>query len=116
MVDWNIEELTGYKPLTDLYRGFGHAEELDLQEFRGYKIKHVIDYFNEVFDTLAKDMNKNYKEFTEFVMVLNWKIWEHEDTAAVLAEVYYGLWAKADKYAQDHMNEEELHYFYKTTD
>lgn len=49
-------------------------------------------------------------------MVLNWKIWQYYESNEVLAKVYNFLWEKADYYACNNLKENELLYFYRTTD
>ncbi len=103
--DWNIEQATGYKPITTFYTDFS-----------------IADMFGEkgVKDTYKRGLQDavcmGYKELTEFVMALNWKIWEHYETNEQLAEVYNTLWRKAQQYAIDHLKGEELSYYYRTTD
>lgn len=101
--NWNIEQMTGYKPLTTLYTDFGLAEP-----FKG----GVQDTYKRMFN----EYKDNYKYLTELVMVLNWKIWEHYETNEPLAQLYNSLWEKADAYAMAHLKGEELSYFFRTTD
>ena len=102
---WNIESMTGYKPITTFYEDFLIADN-----FGQAAIK---DTFKRGFET-AKFMG--YKELTEFVMVLNWKIWEHYETNEPLARLYNELWEAADLYATENLKGDELSYFYRTTD
>ena len=102
---WNIEAMTGYKPKTTFYEDFSIADHFGQAA--------VKDTFKRGFET-AKFMG--YKELTEFVMVLNWKIWEHYETNEPLARLYSELWETADLYAQQNLKGEELSYFYHTTD
>lgn len=104
MNNWNIEEITGYKPKTTLYTDFTIAEI-----FGTGAIKET---YNKVF----KEYKNDYIILTEFVMVLNWKIWEHYKTNKNLAKVYNDLWKKLDNYAVTNLKDNELQYFYKTTD
>ena len=100
--------MTGYQPITTYYTDFSYAEK-----YGEYGINQL---FNEVFATLSKDPDFYYKELTELVMVLNWKIWEHYETNEELAKLYNDLWAKLDFWVQDHLNDEHQKYFYRTTD
>lgn len=106
--DWNIEAMTGYHPLTTLYTDFEYAEA------QGRKA--ITAYYKEVKEQLLSDLDNMYKEFTELVMVLNWKIWEHSKTNEALSQLYEDLWREADMLAQDRMNDDQLNYFYRTTD
>lgn len=102
---WNIEAMTGYKPITTFYEDFSIADVFGLAA--------VKDTYKRGFET-AKFMG--YKELTEFVMALNWKIWEHYPHNEPFAQLYNDLWETADKYAVENLKGEELDYFYRTTD
>ena len=102
---WNIEAMTGYKPITTFYEDFSIADN--------FGVAAVLDTYKRAFET-AKFMG--YKELTEFVMALNWKIWEHYKGNEQLAKCYHSLWAKAAEYAVKNLKGEELDYFYRTTD
>ena len=102
---WNIEAATGYKPITTFFEDFSIADNFGLAAIK--------DTFNRGFET-AKFMG--YKELTEFVMALNWKIWEHYPHNEPYAKLYNELWEKADMYATENLKGEELAYFYRTTD
>ena len=102
---WNIEAMTGYKPITTFYEDFS-----------------IADHFGRaaVLDTFERGLKNarfmGYKELTEFVMVLNWKIWEHYDKNEHYALLYNELWEMAASYAQANLEDEELSYYHRTTD
>lgn len=102
--DWNIEAMTGYKPITTFYMDFSIAEP--------FGAKAVKETYELAMESWASD----YKYLTELVMALNWKIFEHYGNNDKLAKLYNDLWAKADRYATSHLKGEELKYFYRTTD
>lgn len=102
---WNIEAMTGYHPQTTFYEDFSIADM--------FGIAAVKDTYKRGLKS-AKFMG--YKSLTEFVMVLNWKIWEHYERNEALARVYNDLWEKAAEVAQTTLNGEELSYYYRTTD
>lgn len=102
--DWRIEEMCGYKPLTSLYRDFSIAD--------AFGIEAVKDTHKRAFEFAKYD----YKLLTEYVMVLNWKIWEHYENNVELATLYNDLWGETDVYAQENLKGDELSYFYRTTD
>lgn len=102
--DWNIEEITGYKPITTFYTDFSIAD--------AYGVDAIKDTYQRAMDAWKTD----YKFLTELVMALNWKIWEHYETNERYARVYNDLWEQADAYACDNLKGEELSYFYRTTD
>lgn len=106
---WNIEEMTGYKPITTFYEDFSIADK--------FGIDAIKDTYNRAFNEWKSD----YKYLTELVMVLNWKIAEHykeggTDKDNEIAKLYNDLYLKADEYAVDNLKDEQLKYFYNTTD
>lgn len=101
---WNIEAITGYKPITTFWMDFSIADNFGKSA--------VKDTFNRAF----KEWKDNYKYLTELVMVLNHKIWEHYETNEPLARVYNELWEKAQNYGYEHLKDDELTYFWKTLD
>lgn len=103
MNTWNIEKLTGYKPISNIYERFSLAE--------GFGNKTVKETYKAEFERCKAD----YKLLTEFVMCLNWKVFEHEKNEE-LAELYAGFWEKADSYACDHLQGEARKYFFETVD
>lgn len=105
IVKWNIEAITGYKPITTFYEDFSIADRF------GYDA--VRDTAKRGYET-AKFLG--YKELTELVMVLNHKVWEHYKTNPTLAEVYQDLWYELDGLMQETLKGEELQYYYRTLD
>lgn len=106
--NWNIEEQTGYKPLTTIYTDFGIAEK-----FGSVAIKNTYQEFIKKGGFCEAD----YKNATELVMALNWKIWEHYQTNETIARVYNDLWEKAQNwYFETFTKEEEQNYYYRITD
>ena len=101
--NWNIEEMTGYKPKTTFYTDFSIADN--------YGKDAILDTYKRVFDEWKND----YMYLTELVMVMSWKSFEHEDNAEY-CEIYSELYYKTDDYALNHLKGEELSYYYRTTD
>lgn len=102
--DWNIEEMTGYKPMTTFYTDFSIADCFGLDAIQ--------DTYNRAFESWKSD----YKYLTELVMALNWKIWEWYEKDNQKAKLYNDLYVEADTYACENLQGEELKYFYETTD
>lgn len=101
---WNIEELTGYTPITTFYEDFSIADQFGVMAIR---------------DTYCRAFNQwqnNIEYMTELVMVLNWKIAEHYREHNVYCELYDALWRKADEWVVDHFEGEDLQYYFRTTD
>ena len=102
--DWNIEEMCGYKPISTFYTDMSIADH--------FGVDAIIDTYERVVESWLGD----YKMFTEFVMVLNWKIWEHYERNPKLAEVYDDLWGKAQMEVEKHFTDEQKSYYYRTVD
>jgi hypothetical protein len=99
-----VEAMIGYRPFTTFYEDFSIAE--------AFGSDAVKETYNRVFEEWKSD----YKYLTELVMVLNWKIYEHYQKNDTLARLYNDLWQKADCWACENLQGEELSYFYRTTD
>lgn len=102
--DWNIEKLCGYKPQTTFYTDFSIADN--------FGVAAIEDTYKRAFENWKDDV----VFITELVMVLNWKIWEHNETNRKYAELYNDLWAKTDEWCQKNLKGDDLSYFYRTTD
>jgi len=104
MKTWNIEAITGYKPITTFYEDFSIADK--------FGVSAIKDTFKRAF----KGWKNNYEYLTEFVMALNWKIWEHNEHNDEYAELYNSLWEQARDYAEENLKGDELNYYYRITD
>ena len=62
------------------------------------------------------EWKNNVKYFTEFVVALNWKIWERYEKDESVARVYNDLWQEADAYACENFKGDDFNYFYRLTD
>lgn len=102
--NWNIEEMTGYKPITTFYTDFSIADN--------FGVSAIKDTYKRAFAS----WKNNVQYLTELVMALNWKIWEHFETNYEYAKVYDALWRKADQYAVENLKGDDLTYYYRTTD
>jgi len=104
MKTWNIEAMTGYKPFTTFYEDFSIADK--------FGVSAIKDTYKRAF----KGWKDDYKYLTEFVMALNWKIWEHYEHNDEYAKLYNDLWEQASCYAEENLKGDELDYYYRTTD
>ena len=107
--DWNIEGMTGYKPITTFYQDFSIADK--------FGIDAIKDTYNRAFNEWKND----YKYLTELSMALNWKIAEHyKDNGTEqdnkIALLYNDLWRQTDNYALDNLKGEQRDYYIQTTD
>lgn len=101
---FDSEAFCGYTQITTFFEDFGIAEPFGKSA--------ILDTYKRGLEYAKTD----YKVLTEFVMVLNWKIWQHYEKNEALARIYNDLWIKADKYATTNLKGDELTYFYRTTD
>ena len=102
---WNIEELTGYHPVTTFWEDFSIADR--------FGAKAVEDTFHRAF----AEWNTDYIYLTELVLVLNWKLWQwYEDGNEELTTLYDKLWQKADAHAMETLKGDEASYFFRVTD
>ncbi len=103
MKTWNIEKLTGYKPITTFYEDFSIADMFGLDAIK--------DTYNRAFEEWKSD----YKYVTELIMALNWKIWEHYEKNDAYAELYNKLWLQADEWANENLVGDAYRYYWCTT-
>ena len=82
------------------------------QLFKCKGIAAVEDTFKRAFN----EWKGNYKYLTELVMVLNHKIAQWYERNMPLAKLYNDAWNIADNYAVNHLQGDELNYFYNVTD
>lgn len=101
---WNVEEISGYKPMTSFWQDFSIAD--------AFGITAVADTFKRAFN----EWKGNYKYLTELVMVLNHKIWQWYEKDKQLAKLYNEAFNTANDYALDNLYGSELTYFYCVTD
>ncbi|MCD8285840.1 MAG: hypothetical protein LUD50_01250 [Clostridia bacterium] len=121
MPRWNIEELTGYRPVTTFWDDFSIAEK--------YGIRAINDTYRR-----ARYWKGSCKMWTELVMVLNHKIWQWHDLAeaatdagqrnradyfAALSMTYETWYEDANAFIDSRdckWTEEERDYYFRTLD
>ena len=101
---WGVEDFCGYKPITTFWDDFSIAEM--------FGEKAIRDTYKRAFN----EWKSNYKYLTELVMVLNHKIWRWYERDEKIARLYNELWEKADGYAMDNLEGDEISYFLKVID
>ena len=106
LIDWKqyAMDFCGYELLTTFGNDFDIADAFGADAIR--------DTYNRAFN----DWKTDYKYLTELVLILNWKIWQHNEENEEYARLYNDLWTAADGYAQDNLTGEALEYFYRITD
>ena len=95
---------TGHAPKTTFYG------DLSIAEYYGP------DGVRETFDRVKKEWGQNAEYWTEFVICLNWKIWQWNEQNDELAALYDTLWRQADQHAAETFTGEDLAYYYEITD
>ena len=105
-------KLFDYECFTTFWNDFTIAE-------RCGGIPAIKDTYKRAF----KEWKHDYKYLTELVMVLNHKIWQWYDgekwengKSTDIARVYSKLWEEARDYAETHLKDEELSYYFRITD
>ena len=102
--NWNIEAVTGYKPLTTFYLDFSIADKFGVEAIR--------DTYNNAF----RSWKNNYRYITELVMALNWKCWRWYEVNDDYCKLYKELYEKLNDWCFENLKGEELDYFIDTTD
>ena len=103
IIDWNIEEMTGYKPISTFYTDFSIADKFGL------------DAVKETFDRVFKEWRDDVKMGTELAMVMSWKSFEHQNNSR-FCHLYSQLYYKMDNYCCNKYKGEDLKYYLRTTD
>ena len=70
----------------------------------------------DTYRRVCEEWRGNVEYYTEFVLALNAKIWQHYKTNEPLARVYNELWRDACTWAVENLKGDELAYYYRTTD
>ena len=101
-----LSQFTDYKPITNFW------DQFSISDMNGEKA--IIALYKR----LLTECKTDYKKLTELVMVLNHRIWLYHSIPGHerLAQVYDTLWKNADEYACNNLKDDELLYFYRTTD
>lgn len=78
-----------------------------------FGVSAIKDTFNRAFE----EWRDNYIYITELVLVLNWKLWEHYDKDNMtFAQIYNDFYREAYSYGYEHLEGDELKYFFDTLD
>lgn len=97
--------MTGYEPKTTFWSDFSIAEP--------FGEKAIRDTYKRAF----KEWKNNKEYVTELVMMLNWKIWHHNDKGHdALAHLYDELWREADEWCMKNLKGDDLQYYIRQTD
>ena len=95
----------GYEPFTTFYSDLTIAEPFGASAIR------------DTHRNVTRSWGNDVKYYTEYVMSLNHKIWEHYNNGnEAMARVYDDLWRKAASHAEKTFKGEDLKYYYRVTD
>lgn len=94
----------GYQTQTTFWSDFSVAD--------CFGIKAIKDTYHRCF----KEWRTNITYLTEFVLVLNHKIWYWAKKGEAKARLYDQLWREADNWAHDNLTGEDAHYYFRTLD
>ena len=94
----------GHEPKTTFYG------DLSIAEYYGP------DAIRETFDRVKQAWGQNVEYWTEFVISLNWKIWQWHGKNDTLEALYNDLWRTAEDWAYNTFTGDDLNYYCETTD
>lgn len=99
-------EVTEYSPITTLWSDFTNIDQFQ-----------DTNKIEEFYNSTLKQYKNSCKEFTEFVMILNWKSWYYHDNGfEELSDFYSDLFCLAYQYGVENFIGDELSYFWRTLD
>lgn len=118
---WNIDEVSDYQPITNLWDVFRlievhsieTAKEKDFDWVEPMKNLIKVNYIAVIENPFNR---KSIKIMTELAMVLNWSIflwWKQNED---IGRLYDTLWKQVDCYIMNNFSGEELNYYIRTTD
>lgn len=118
---WDIQDY-GYTPITNFWDVFRSAE-LEIMNFQeqedlsDLELK-MLNKITDLYSGLRKQdcVLNDIKIITELCMVLNHSIYLWYNKNNLIARLYDKLWKELDCYIINNYNEEDLKYFYRTTD
>ena len=101
-----LANFTDWRPETQAWQSFSIAERVSEREI------------NDTYQRLFKEMKGDYKKLTELVMVLNHKMFQHNEIPnhRRLCELYSNLFETTDSYAIKNLKGDGLTYFLSVTD
>jgi hypothetical protein len=84
--------------------------DLSIAEWCG--VEAVCDTYKRVMDSWGDDL----EYMCEWVIALNQKIWQHNDSNPSIGKVYDMLWREADEYCMNHFKGDDLIAYLKYVD
>lgn len=103
---WNIEEITGYHPISTFYEDFSIAERFGLDAIK--------DTFKRAKESWLKP--EHYEMATELAMALNWKCWRWNGAKDDWSEFYANAYYEIRDWCYKNLKGDKLSYYMRTTD
>lgn len=99
--NWEMARIIGYVPITKYWD----------------RLKDFGDNTSEEVEKIFEESKTNYRALTEFVMVLNHLCWAYHDMGEYeISEWYANKYYKYHEWAYSNLKDEELRYYFRTTD
>lgn len=109
---WDVPPITGYKPVTNYWEQLNQVEK-DNKTSENACCLAIRKWLTETLEKAQKD----YKAYTELVMILNHKCWAHAHfNQNQIGRLYSDLFYKTQDWGYKNLKGEELHYFINTLD
>lgn len=100
----NLEDL-GHELKTTFY------QDLTVAELLGGP-----DAIRDTYNRVNEAWRNNAAYYSEFILALNHKIWQHHKTNPELADLYNELWREADEWAAANYKGEDAQTYFNITD
>lgn len=118
---WNIDEVSDYRPITNLWDVFRLVEVYSIETAKEEKNDWVEPMKNLIkvnyISIIENPFNRgSIKIMTELAMVLNWSIFLWWKKNEEIGRLYDLLWKQVDCYIMNNFSGEELNYYLRTTD
>lgn len=118
---WNIDEISDYRPITNLWDVFRlielhsieTANEQDFEWVEPMKNLITVNYISVIENPFNR---KSIRIMTELAMVLNWSIFLWWEKDKEIGRLYDTLWKQVDCFIMNHFSGEDLSYYIRTTD
>lgn len=109
---WTVPNITGYMPVTTYWNQLTKLEEQNNASEETF----CMALRKWLTDNLKK-AQEDYKAFTELVMVLNHKCWDHCNMGQhKIGKLYSDFFYKTQNWGYKHLKGEQLTYFFNTLD
>ena len=75
-----------------------------------------IESVKECYNTILAEAKQDYQKITELYIVVNHKVWEHNEQNTKLAHLYYDFQKAVYQWVDENLSADEAEYFYSLTD